>query len=88
MLMTDITRLEDGAFAALRRSPDAFIVDFDDLKRDQIWFERPAVNASPLIFLAGAELLVLLRLAGYEIVVPSVIVGEIRQSLTAEQTIR
>ena len=39
--------------------------------------ERPAVNASPLIYLAGADLLSFLQLAGPEIVVPRP-VAEIR----------
>jgi predicted nucleic acid-binding protein len=40
--------------------------------------ERPAVNASPLIYLAGADLLDFLQLAGPEIVVPRPVAEEIR----------
>ena len=39
--------------------------------------ERPAVNASPLIFLATAGLLELLRLVGSRIVVPEAVAAEI-----------
>jgi predicted nucleic acid-binding protein len=39
--------------------------------------ERPAVNASPLIFLARANLIELLQLAGTEIVVPTPVAEEI-----------
>jgi predicted nucleic acid-binding protein len=41
--------------------------------------ERPAVNASPLILLARANLLGFLRLAGPEIVVPLPVAEEIRR---------
>jgi predicted nucleic acid-binding protein len=41
--------------------------------------ERPAVNASPLILLARANLLSFLQLAGPEIVVPSLVAEEIRR---------
>ncbi len=40
--------------------------------------ERPAVNASPLIYLARADLLSFLQLAGPEIVVPRPVAEEIR----------
>jgi predicted nucleic acid-binding protein len=40
--------------------------------------ERPAVNASPLIYLAGADLLNFLQLVGPEIVVPRPVAEEIR----------
>jgi predicted nucleic acid-binding protein len=40
--------------------------------------ERPAVNASPLIYLARADLLSFLQLAGPEIVVPGPVAEEIR----------
>lgn len=40
--------------------------------------ERPAVNASPLIYLAGADLLSFLQLAGPEIVIPRLVAEEIR----------
>jgi predicted nucleic acid-binding protein len=39
--------------------------------------ERPAVNASPLIFLARSSYLDLLKLAGEEVVVPSAVAEEI-----------
>jgi predicted nucleic acid-binding protein len=41
--------------------------------------ERPAVNASPLIFLSRAGLLEMLRLEGSEIVVPETVAVEIRR---------
>jgi predicted nucleic acid-binding protein len=41
--------------------------------------ERPAANASPLIFLSRAGLLDLLKLEGKEIVVPNPVAGEIRR---------
>ena len=50
--------------------------------------ERPAVNASPLIFLAAAELLELLHLAGTEIVVPSMVAVEIRRRGPADVTVQ
>ena len=39
--------------------------------------ERPVVNASPLIFLARAKRIDLLRVAGHQVVVPDVVVAEI-----------
>lgn len=41
--------------------------------------ERPAVNASPLIYLARAALLDLLQIAGSRIVVPSPVAADIRR---------
>ena len=41
--------------------------------------ERPAINASPLIFLARAGLLDLLRLVADEVVVPEAVAAEILQ---------
>jgi predicted nucleic acid-binding protein len=48
--------------------------------------ERPAVNASPLIFLAKSGLLELLRLAGDEIIVPLSVASEIEQRGAADIT--
>ena len=51
--------------------------------------ERPAVNASPLIFLARAGLLELLRIvAGQEVVVPEPVVNEIRRRGPEDVTVR
>jgi predicted nucleic acid-binding protein len=41
--------------------------------------ERPAVNASPLIFLAQGDLLDFLKLAGSEIVIPAPVAKEIQR---------
>ena len=41
--------------------------------------DRPAVNASPLIFLARGDRLNLLKIAGNEIVIPAAVAEEIRQ---------
>ena len=48
--------------------------------------ERPAVNASPLIFLARGKLLNFLKLAGEEIVVPSAVTAEIQQRGSSDPT--
>ena len=50
--------------------------------------ERPAINASPLIFLARGGLLDLLRLAGPEIVVPAPVATEIQRRGTADLTVQ
>jgi predicted nucleic acid-binding protein len=50
--------------------------------------ERPAVNASPLIYLAGTDFLGLLQLAGPEIVVPRPVAEEIRAGGTADAAVR
>ena len=50
--------------------------------------ERPAVNASPLIFLARGGLLDLLRLAGEEIVVPAAVAAEIRRRGSTDLTVQ
>ncbi|HOE12051.1 MAG TPA: DUF3368 domain-containing protein [bacterium] len=50
--------------------------------------ERPAVNASPLIFLAKADLLDLLQLVGKEIVVPAPVAREIEQRGRSDPTAR
>lgn len=49
--------------------------------------ERPVVNASPLIFLARANLLDLIRLAGEEIVVPRVVEEEIQRRGPTDTTV-
>lgn len=48
--------------------------------------ERPAVNASPLIFLTGADLLDLLRIAGQTVVVPATVAAEIQRRGPADPT--
>ena len=50
--------------------------------------ERPAVNASPLIFLARSDLLDLLRLLSPEIVVPARVASEIERRGAADPTAR
>jgi predicted nucleic acid-binding protein len=50
--------------------------------------ERPAINASPLIFLARGGLLDLLRLAGEEIVVPAAVAGEIQRRGPTDLTVQ
>lgn len=50
--------------------------------------ERPAVNASPLIYLAGADLLSFLQLAGLEIVVPRPVAEEIRAGASLDAAAR
>lgn len=50
--------------------------------------ERPAVNASPLIFLARGGLLELLRLAGSQIAVPREVVQEIGRKGADDVTAR
>lgn len=46
--------------------------------------ERPAVNASPLIFLARAGLLDLLQLVSPEVVVPEAVAAEIQRRGTSD----
>ncbi len=48
--------------------------------------ERPAVNASPLIFLARGKRLDLLQAAGEEIVVPADVAREVRQRGPSDPT--
>lgn len=50
--------------------------------------ERPAVNASPLIFLSKADLLTLLQLAGEEIVVPTAVAVEIQRRGATDPTVQ
>jgi predicted nucleic acid-binding protein len=50
--------------------------------------EPPVVNASPLIYLAHANLLDLLQVAGQKILVPSPVAGEIRRRGPADPTVR
>jgi hypothetical protein len=50
--------------------------------------ERPAINASPLIFLARGGWLDLLRVVAQEIVVPQAVAGEIQRRGAADPTVR
>jgi predicted nucleic acid-binding protein len=50
--------------------------------------ERPAVNASPLIFLAGVDLFEMLRLAGDEIIVPTAVAEEIKRRGSGDATVQ
>ena len=50
--------------------------------------ERPAVNASPLIFLSRAGMLDMLKLEGEEIVIPKAVAEEIRRRGSADLTVQ
>ena len=50
--------------------------------------EKPAVNASPLIFLARGDLLSLLKIAGDEVVVPAAVAEEIQQRGPDDPTVQ
>lgn len=50
--------------------------------------ERPAVNASPLIYLSRAGLLDLLQLIGTEVVVPNAVATEILQRGQSDPTVQ
>lgn len=50
--------------------------------------ERPAVNASPLIFLSRAGLLNFLQLAGSELIVPAAVATEVQQRGPADVTVQ
>lgn len=50
--------------------------------------EPPVVNASPLIYLAHADLLDLLELAGSPVRVPAAVAGEIRRRGPGDPTVR
>ena len=50
--------------------------------------EKPAVNASPLIFLAFGDLLNLLKIAGDEVVVPAAVAEEIQQRGPDDPTVQ
>ncbi|MFQ5853887.1 MAG: DUF3368 domain-containing protein [Candidatus Binatia bacterium] len=50
--------------------------------------ERPAVDASPLIFLSRAGLIDMLKLEGEEIVVPKTVAEEIRRRGTDDLTVQ
>jgi predicted nucleic acid-binding protein len=50
--------------------------------------ERPAVNASPLIFLARANLIDLLQLAANEVVIPDIVASEIRRRGPTDATVQ
>ena len=50
--------------------------------------ERPAINASPLIFLARGDLLKLLKVAGDEIVIPAAVAGEIQERGPEDPTVQ
>ena len=50
--------------------------------------ERPAVNASPLIFLASGDLLQLLKIAGDEVAVPAAVAEEIQRRGSDDPTVQ
>jgi predicted nucleic acid-binding protein len=50
--------------------------------------ERPAVNASPLIYLAGTDFLSLLQIAGPDVVVPAPVAEEIRAGGAADAAVQ
>ncbi|HEY2976265.1 MAG TPA: hypothetical protein VGJ48_27365 [Pyrinomonadaceae bacterium] len=58
------------------------------MKRNSGVIERPAVNASPLIFLARAELLDLLQLVSSEVIVPAPVLTEIQRRGPGDVTVR
>src|SRR5438874_778951 len=50
--------------------------------------DQAVVNSSPLIFLAEADLLGLLKLAGNEIIVPAAVADEIRSYGPTDKTVQ
>ena len=50
--------------------------------------EKPAVNASPLIFLARGDLLDLLKIAGDEIIIPAAVAAEIQERGPEDPTVQ
>ena len=50
--------------------------------------EKPAVNASPLIFLARGDLLDLLKIAGDEIIIPAAVASEVQERGSEDPTVQ
>jgi predicted nucleic acid-binding protein len=58
------------------------------LRENLVVAERPAVNASPPIYLSKAGLIHLLQLIGEEVIIPKPVASEIQQRGSADLTVQ